>query len=264
MGTSTHLEIALFGTASLVTALASGATRIELNAANSYISAGTTPDEATVRDAVSTLDSWTKSHDTIIPLRVMIRPTSRDFIYTSAEIAMMVESITTLGHCFRPGNGDGVVFGVLRDDEGMLSVDELANSRLVRLASAMGLRCVFHRACDGILGDRARGTLEAIKRCGFDGVLTAGGSNGNAVDQVEILTEIGGITAELALELIVGGGVRMGNISTLTRTVSRRTGRLWFHSACLMVGQEGRERIDEKEVRGIRECLQSQCACKPP
>jgi copper homeostasis protein len=257
MGSPTHLEIALFGTASLLTALGSGATRIELNAANSYFSAGITPDEATVRDAISTLESWHRTHGINIPLRVMIRPTSRDFIYTSAEIDRMVGSIKTLGRCLRPGNDDGFVFGVLRDDEGMLSVDEDANSRLVRLASTMGLKCVFHRACDGILGQRARGTLEAIKRCGFDGVLTAGGSNGTAVDQVQRLGEVKGIADVLGLELIVGGGVRMSNIRTLRGTLSAGKGRLWFHSACLVAGEEASERTDEKEVRGIRECLQS-------
>ncbi|RKU41896.1 hypothetical protein DL546_004566 [Coniochaeta pulveracea] len=257
MGTPTHLEIALFGTASLLIALASGATRIELNSAQSYSSAGTTPDEAPVRDAVSTLQSWQKTHGINIPLRIMIRPTSRSFVYPPDEIDVMIDSIRTLGHCLRPGTDDGFVFGVLHDEQGVLSVDEEANKRLVHLASKMGLKCVFHRACDGILGERAQETLEAIRRCGFDGVLTAGGPHGGAVAQAERLREVRGIAADLGLELIVGGGVRSGNVQTLTGALTGGRGRLWFHSACLMVGEEGSERVDEEEIRGIRGYLQS-------
>lgn len=251
---SPPLEIAIFGTTSLLPALAAGARRIELNAAGSYPSAGLTPTEDEVRDAVRDLASWyyDPTHapgEENVPLRVMIRPTARDFIYTEAEVEEMRGDMSRFAPYLRQSMGDGFVFGVLKDGEGGLGVDETVCSELVALARELGVGCVFHRACDGIMG---RETLEGIGRCGFEGLLTAGGL-GDAVDRVGELGEVRDIARELGLEVIVGGGVRSGNVGRLVEGLGRGEGRVWFHSSCLR--GDGSERADLREVGALRRAL---------
>lgn len=250
------LEIAIFGTSSLLPALGVGARRIELNAAGSYPSAGLTPTEDEVRDAVRHLASWyyDPTHapgEEDVPLRVMIRPTARDFVYSASEVEEMRGDMRRFAPYLRQVRGGaGFVFGCLISDG--LGVDEVVCTELVALARGLGLGCVFHRACDGILGERVRDTLEGIGRCGFEGVLTAGGV-GDVVDRVGELEGVVDIARELGLEVIVGGGVRSRNIGRLIEGLGRGEGRLWFHSSCLRGG--GSERVDLMEVRALRRAL---------
>lgn len=265
-----QLEIPIFGPRSASAAAANGASRIELNRTGSYTSGGLTPslaELATVRKVVGPVP----------PIRVMIRPrgppleatAEPDFVYSAAECDEMRRSI----EAFRKSGmldavaGDGFVFGILRPDGHQLAVDEERNTELVKLAGPF--RCVFHRAFDDALpgGDRTDGTagrsqqeaqdrrvadlLGAVLRCGFDGVLTSGGP-GNAPDNAWTLDSIVRHAGEQGVEVVVGGGVRSGNVADLAGQIERGGSRaVWFHSSCLTGSRVQSEDAHAEEIRKI-------------
>ncbi|PKS05330.1 hypothetical protein jhhlp_008704 [Lomentospora prolificans] len=247
------LEIPIFSPSSASTALAHGATRLELNAPSSYHSGGLTP-------PISTLSALPSS--VAVPLRIMIRPRGpppvpeHDFLYSAEELDVMVESIRAFkaSGLLDAERGDGFVFGVLRrgktaDDE-LLSVDAEANARLVREARPFG--CTFHRAFDLVLatGTSVEEGVEDLLACGFDGVLTSGGP-GDAVDNLQVFQRL--IEAvDGRLDVLVGGGVRAANASALLEA-TRAGERVWLHSSC--IGQPGTDEVDEKEVTSLVQAM---------
>ncbi|KFY87702.1 hypothetical protein V500_06827 [Pseudogymnoascus sp. VKM F-4518 (FW-2643)] len=119
-----YLEIACFNAPSAMTAAGAGADRIELCADRSV--GGTTPalsDLKTLRPQVK------------IPVMVMIRPRGGDFVYSDEEFIQMKEDIER----FR-GLADGFVFGILKEEGGVVTVDGERNSELVELARPLPFR----------------------------------------------------------------------------------------------------------------------------
>ncbi|AEO56308.1 hypothetical protein MYCTH_48078 [Thermothelomyces thermophilus ATCC 42464] len=205
----------------------------------------------------------------------------QDFLYTPSELAAMAASIRAFAASglLSPRHGDGFVFGALRlgDDGRRLELDVERNRELVSLGEGEGerppsprLACVLHRAVDDLLSsssclggddDNIEGVMRSVRECGFDGVLTSGG-RGPALGNLEGLKGVIGSGAAAAaeakgLEVIVGGGVRRGNLDALVHGLKRGTGNdalgemVWFHSSCL--GPDGR--LDEQEARALAEQL---------
>ncbi|KAL1841428.1 hypothetical protein VTJ49DRAFT_7043 [Mycothermus thermophilus] len=176
------------------------------------------------------------------------QPHLHDFIYTPEELSSMAAaiSVSLAVPLLNPAYGDGFVFGVLRyaapaeqvttvDDhiaKGQppppLALDIEANRHLVSLAGPYP--CVLHRAVDDLLaqapGAGIKEVLKDVLACGFDGVLTSGGP-GSAAGNLEGLkgvlaaaasAEAAGVggdgTKRREVEVVVGGGVRRGNVST--------------------------------------------------
>ncbi|KAK4041681.1 copper homeostasis CutC domain-containing protein [Parachaetomium inaequale] len=244
-----RLEVPIFGPGDGLTAVSLGASRLELNQAGSYAVGGTTPTLPELTALLSSLDSESIYRPTI---RIMIRPrgppppsslgapnTPQDFIYTPTEFSTMASSITefTASGLPSPHHGDGFVFGVLchNPTTGKVELDVERNKKLVELAGQAGLKCVLHRAVDELLSDDegdVGGVMEGVRGCGFEGVLTSGGK-GDAVGNLEGLRGVG-------VEVIVGGGVRRGNLRGLVEGLR---------------GGEGGGRFDEEEARGLAEGL---------
>ncbi|KAK1760969.1 copper homeostasis CutC domain-containing protein [Echria macrotheca] len=238
-----NLEIPIFGPKTAAQAITAGAHRLELNRTGSYAQGGITPTLDELKDLTPSSVS--------IPIRIMIRPRGPppqgvDFIYTPTEIAVMQQDIL---HFKESGmldvqRGDGFVFGVLRREgtEGVVVLDEKTCTELVGLARPY--RCVLHRASDLLFSgeeedDRQKleRVMETIVDCGFDGVLTSGGA-GDASTSTNLarLGRVVRLAEEDKVEIIVGGGVRSGNISRLVEGVETKTGG-WFHSSCLVGGE---------------------------
>ncbi|KAK8030006.1 Copper homeostasis protein cutC-like protein [Apiospora rasikravindrae] len=245
-------------------AIAAGAARIELNAAGSYPAGGLTP----------SLDDVADLKDAEVPVRVMIRPRGplaglRDFLYSSDEIDEMVQSIEAFkaSGAMRVERGDGFVFGALTKTEmwgpGRIVLQVETVQRLV--AASRPYKTVFHRAFDVIVGDAANdGTqggaaewenaLASLIHMGVDGILTSGGP-GNAAQNVATLKEVMAKASDNT-EIIVGGGVRSGNVGELCSKLDMgRGGRgggdgkeSWIHSSCL-TGRN--DEIDVAEVQKI-------------
>ena len=124
--------------------------------------------------------------------------------------------------------------------------------------AARGFACVFHRAFDdvvgslaGVAGDMPEQELRVLRGCGFAGVLTSGGP-GNAARHVREL----GLIVERApegLEIVMGGGVRSGNVREMGAAMRDGEGR-WLHSSCLSF-TDGVGAFDFQEAENLVQLL---------
>lgn len=146
--------------------------------------------------------------------------------------------------------GDGFVFGVL---SGMgTGIDVRACTALVEAAG--GMVCVLHRAFDLVLaglgdgGEGVEGEVGVVKGCGFAGVLTSGGE-GDARGNRGILGRVVEAGRKRGVEVVVGGGVRGGDVKGLVGEGGIKGGEgVWFHSSCLVGDGEWGRQFDEGMV----------------
>ena len=192
------LEVAAFTPNSAIEASRAGAHRIEL--CSGYSEGGLSPSAGSiicVRQSVS------------IPIHVMIRPRTGDFIYNTLEKQCIINDIA-----FCKGIGvNGVVFGALTREG---KVDKEFTAQVVIQASPMSV--TFHRAFD--LLNNSFEALNDLIECGVHRVLTSGGKP-NALEGIDTIAALvkqakgqivvlpgGGITADNVQHLIKSTGVR--------------------------------------------------------
>ena len=203
------LEVCASDIGSVEAAAKGGAMRVELCSALSE--GGLTPSIGLIEEALKVSG---------IKVNVLIRPRAGDFVYSEAEIRVMLRDIDI---CRRLGV-NGVVFGALAPDG---SVDVEACRRMIDASG--GLCRTFHRAFD-MCRDPHRAAQE-IMDLGFDRILTSGqadsalaGSSLIGMLQKEFpsLTFIaaGGIGPRNAAEVIDVAGVKELHASAKTMVSS--------------------------------------------
>lgn len=199
------LEIACFEITSAETALRSVADRIEFCTEQQL--GGITPNIDEFRYLKSVYRK---------PIYVMIRPKGGDFYYSDLEFEVMKKDILE----FKKSGADGFVFGILNSGN---TIDVERNRALVELAGE--IPCTFHRAFD-----RTPDLDVAIKKLidiGFKTVLTSGGK-ASAMEGKETLKNL--LEKYGAqIDILIGGGVRSGNISELKKVTSGTH----FHSSAI-------------------------------
>jgi len=219
------LEIACFNLESALIAQKAGADRIEL--CEDYLSGGITPSEDIIEQARRKIS---------IPLFVMIRPRSGNFIYNEDEFEKMKQAVI---HCKEVGV-DGVVLGIL-NSEG--NVDREKCMELVKLAQPM--QVTFHRAFDET--KEPLNAMDEIISCGFHRVLTSGQRQFSLHGARLISSLI--MKAGKRIAIMPGGGIRSVNISTLiTETAATEYHSSAINPATLMP--------DENEIRKLKEFLE--------
>lgn len=185
------LEVAASSLTSALAAQAGGAERVEL--CGQLADGGVTPSYGLVAAARDRLQ---------IPLYVLVRPRSGDFLYDEAEFELMQRDIEA---CVRLGC-DGVVIGALNADAGV----DLAGCRALA-AAAGGLGVTFHRAFDAAR-DPAR-ALEDVIALGCERVLTSGGHR-SALDGA---AHIAALVQQAAgrVRIMAGAGIRPENVANV-------------------------------------------------
>ncbi|ODV16788.1 MAG: copper homeostasis protein CutC [Rhodanobacter sp. SCN 68-63] len=185
------LEVAASSLTSALAAQAGGAGRVEL--CGQLADGGVTPSYGLVAAARDRLQ---------IPLYVLVRPRSGDFLYDEAEFELMQRDIEA---CVRLGC-DGVVIGALNADAGV----DLAGCRAL-VAAAGGLGVTFHRAFDAAR-DPAR-ALEDVIALGCERVLTSGGHR-SALDGA---AHIAALVQQAAgrVRIMAGAGIRPENVANV-------------------------------------------------
>lgn len=199
------LEIACFEITSAETALRSVADRIEFCAEQQL--GGITPNIDEFRYLKSVYRK---------PIYVMIRPKGGDFYYSDLEFEVMKKDLLQ----FKKSGADGFVFGILNSGN---TIDIHRNKVLVDLAG--DIPCTFHRAFD-----RTPDLDVAIKHLidiGFKAVLTSGGKSSAMEGKENLRNLIEKYGSQI--EILVGGGVRSGNISEL-KNFTKGT---YFHSSAI-------------------------------
>jgi len=145
-----------------------GADRIEL--CSRLDLDGMTPHRNMIKDVINSVK---------IPVKVMIRPRTGNFVYHAQELDVMKDDIL---YCKRV-NVSGIVLGVLKEDK---TVDLIATRLLSDIAS--GLEITFHKAIDeasSILTELDR--LKSIQA--VTNILTSGGAD-SAMEGCDTIKEM--------------------------------------------------------------------------
>jgi copper homeostasis protein len=192
-----------------------GADRLELCAELNV--GGTTPSTeliSTVLDRVS------------VPVFAMIRPRGGSFVYTDAEVSMMLSSIDRM----RELGVNGVVFGAL---DSRHRLERSVTESLVNASDGLGI--TFHRAFDRVVDQRD--ALESLIDLGVHRVLTSGGA-ANALAGADALRDLVDAAGD-DIVILAGGGVR----PPTARDIVEQSGVREVHARC--------ER-DVDRIRGIK------------
>ena len=139
-----------------------------------------------------------------IPVFVLVRPRTGDFLYDGDEVDVMVRDIAAA----RAMDVDGVVIGALTRHG---DVDIGTVHTLMEAAGRM--KVTFHRAFD--FAREREVALEALIELGVHRVLTSGG----AATALEGAASLKALVRQAngRIEILAGGGINAGNIATVVR-----------------------------------------------
>ncbi len=225
-----------------VAAREGGAHRIEI--CSSLSEGGLTPS----RDLVSTAIERTG-----LPVHILVRPRSGNFLYSNEELSVMAEEIV----CMKQLGAAGVVLGLLKPDG---SVDVATTRVMVKVARPMAV--TFHRAFDAT--PSLSEALEDVIATGCDRVLTSGGER-DVVAGASRLTELVRQSKD-RIQIAVGGGLSLQNAASLSRltradhfhgSLRRRVTREGLSEADSGAGTPNGFVVDAEEVRSVISRLQT-------
>ncbi|KAJ7269402.1 copper homeostasis CutC domain-containing protein, partial [Mycena haematopus] len=174
------IEVCVDSVRSALNAVRGGADRLEV-CGNLGIGGGTTPSIGLLKAIQNSVD---------VPLMIMVRPRTGDFLYSEHEIEVMLEDIRV----FKQHNVCGVVLGALKPDG---RVDIEVTKRLVD--EALPLQVCFHRAFD-MTSDPAKALADVMSIGGVSRILTSG-HGPTALGSLDILESLFEKTQNLAKEL---------------------------------------------------------------
>lgn len=137
-----------------------------------------------------------------LPVRVMIRPTGRDFVFTPDEYAEMLRLVAFV----KTTRAEGVVLGILEKDG---EIDLRRTAELVALARPLPV--TFHRAIERVKDQVV--ACSQLQKLGIQSVL----SSGNAKPLEEKLPLLKELHALGSPQLIVGGGITERDIPILAQ-----------------------------------------------
>ena len=200
---------------SAVAAEAGGADRIELCA--QLEAGGITPSAATIKMTAAQLH---------IPIYILIRPRSGNFLYDAYDFAVMKEDILMA----KSLGASGMVLGLLTADG---DVDVERTSALVQLARPM--KVTFHRAFD-----RARNPLTALEdviKTGADRSLTSGQA-ASAYLGMDLLKDLMAQAGD-RITILAGAGINPKNVLEIIKG----TGVTEVHASCSALVPNGMDYI---------------------
>ena len=145
-----------------------------------------------------------------IPVRVMVRPHSKSFVYNNDELNQMKK---TINYC-KKMNFDGVVFGCLNEKF------ELDLQKIEVLSIfAKPLKVIIHKAID-LTNSPLKSLKKLIEIDLVDGVLTSGGAK-TALHGIEVLNKMMDVIPE-NFELISAGKITNRNFNLIHKKIKGR------------------------------------------
>lgn len=181
------IEICATSVQSALNAQKAGAQRIEL--CSELAVGGFTPSYGLIKQVRNEIS---------IPVFVLIRPRSGDFVYSEFEFEAMKTDIEI---CKELGCA-GIVSGVLKDD---FSIDLNRTKELIKLSKPMTF--TFHRGFD--LTPNPFDELENLIEIGAERILSSG-QNDSAEKGINLLAELKN-KAENRITILPGGGINLEN-----------------------------------------------------
>lgn len=207
---------------------------IELNCALEL--GGMTPSLSTLRQCKKITD---------VPLYCMVRPVPGGFHYNDIEFQTMLQEAEDL----LENGADGIVFGILTQD---LEIDQTRTNALIELAHSYQKEAVFHMAFD-----RASNLIESYKlliNLGIDRVLTSGGKNQSALENIDTLNEFHKINPD---KFLVGAGLNPKTIDSFMDQCDAN----YLHGSCKendlrRFGNMPVDPVYSQSIRTSKECVQ--------
>jgi copper homeostasis protein len=239
------LEVCANSVQSAVAAQNGGASRIEL--CDNLHEGGSTPSYGQIKVARNLLR---------IPLKVLLRPRTGDFLYTEHEFEVIKAD---LEYCGAEGC-DAVVTGILNADG---TVDKERCAQLVQMAKCVGMSTTFHRAFD-LCADLNQ-AMEDIIELGFDCILTSGGKT-TAIEGASKIAQLIQ-KAEGRICIMPGGGVSEYNVADLVHYTGateihssarvRRKSAMAYQNKSIMVGSAFLDEyeLDETDTERVKSIL---------
>ena len=218
----TKLEVCIDNLAGLEACIKGNADRIEL--CSSLIHGGLTPETDLMRHA----------SNAAIPVRMMVRPKSGSFHYSSQDLRQMKDDIDMA----RAFGFEGVVFGATLVNG---SIDKNFLEKLI--THAIGLKKTLHRAID-TLSDPV-GAVNIAINLGFDCILSSGGFD-KANEGLLVLKEMHSIALG-KIEIMPGSGVNPKNAQKIAKSSNYN----WIHSSCSSL-HENRSFTDANKIISIK------------
>lgn len=227
-----------------------GADRVELCA--SLSEGGTTPTVGFVRRAAAEAGP--------LGVQVLIRARGGDFVTSRAELDVMLMDIAATRSALDDDPRLGFTLGALTPSG---DVDDVALASLVAAAGPCAV--VFHKAFDtavGVAPDPAA-LLDRLVQLGVSGVLTAGG-DGPAVDHLDTLALLVRAAGD-RIRVVVGGGVRPGNVASVLAATGCREVHLRAARSLLSASLVGSSAYDDgsrvvTDARLVAELVGAACS----
>ena len=218
----TKLEVCIDNLAGLDACIKGNTDRIEL--CSSLIHGGLTPETDLMKHA----------SNVAIPVRMMIRPKSGNFHYSSTDLKQMKNDIDMA----RSFGFEGVVFGAILVNG---SIDQTFLEKLV--THAFGLKKTLHRAIDAI--SDPVGAVNTAINLGFDCILSSGGFD-TANEGLLVLKEMHSMALG-KIEIMPGSGVNPENAQKIAKSSNFN----WLHSSCSSL-LENRPFTDANKIISIK------------
>jgi len=218
----TKLEVCIDNLAGLDACIKGNADRIEL--CSSLIHGGLTPETDLMRHA----------SNSAIPVRMMVRPKSGNFHYSSQDLRQMKDDIDMA----RSFGFEGVVFGATLVNG---SIDKNFLEELI--THALGLKKTLHRAVDTI--SDPVGAVSIAINLGFDCILSSGGFK-TADEGLLVLKEMQSMALG-KIEIMPGSGVNPENAQKIAKSSNYN----WIHSSCSSL-HENRSFTDANKIISIK------------
>jgi copper homeostasis protein len=187
------IEACVDSVTSAVAAEEGGADRIEL--CDALTEGGLTPSAAKISICRERLR---------IPMVVLIRPRSGDFLYGDTETEVMFRDIAVAKEL----GAAGVAIGALNADG---TIDEVRLAAMIQVARPMEV--AFHRAFDGTPDPLQ--ALETLIKLGVDRVLTSGQA-ATALEGTLMLDQLV-VAAKGRITILAGGGVNEENAAAIVQ-----------------------------------------------
>lgn len=224
------LEVIATTVADACRAEAGGANRIEL--VTGLLEGGLTPSYGLVDEVVAAVQ---------IPVHVMIRPHSQSFVYSSADVRVMLQDIRGI----RPLGVAGFVLGALTDNG---TIDMASMAALIDAAE--GTPVTFHRAFD-TCANRLEAVRELLELSAVTRVLTSGGQM-NASHATEEIKNLVQATNGRPLTVMAGSGLTAENLPSFVQA----TGVEEVHVGTgARTGGDAQKPVDVERVRLVRAAL---------
>ena len=148
---------------------------------------------------------------TNVPVRVMLRPHGRSFIYDAYDQDVILRDLEVI----KSTKAEGIVFGALTEEG---KIDEVLLSKVITHKGH--LKLTFHRAIDEAADYEQ--AIHALLNYPIDTILTSGGQN-SALDAISVYQKYYPTLLKHDIECLAGKGITLDNLPSLIKETRVRS-----------------------------------------